>query len=128
MKPILVIEDDLSQCQWHQAVLASKGYEVEIARDGQEGLRRLAEKEYALAIVDLILPVTSGFEVLAALQERKSTIPLLISSSIVLPEVHHYLKIHENVKILSKPHTPESLLDAVEELVGTKQGRSGRGV
>jgi CheY-like chemotaxis protein len=123
MKPILVIEDDISQCNWLQAVLASKGFEVEIARDGQEGLRRLAEKDYALAIVDLILPITSGFEVLAALQDRKSTVPILISSSIVIPEVHHYLKIHPNVKILSKPHTPEGLLEAVEELLELKTGQ-----
>ena len=49
--------------------LGPEGFEVVIARSGEEGLDRAHESEYALIILDVMLPQINGFEVLPAFAE-----------------------------------------------------------
>lgn len=60
---ILVVEDDLSLTEVLHYNLSRAGYDVLIARDGEEGIRQAKLKLPSLVILDLMLPVLDGLEV-----------------------------------------------------------------
>ena len=117
MTRILIVEDDPFLRVWLVRILGSDRYEVDVAKDGWEGLRLLEHQEYSLILLDLVMPIISGFEVLEVLKRERREIPTIIMSGIVLPEVHDYLKPHAKALILSKPLSEESLLPALEYLL-----------
>ena len=117
MTNILIIDDDSFLRGWLTRVLESKRYEVDVARDGREAFHFLDRKPYALLMVDLLMPVVSGFEVLETLARRGMKIPTIIMSGILVPEVHQYLKTHESVRLLSKPFSEHQLLLLLDDLI-----------
>ena len=75
---ILVVEDDSSLAEVLTYNLAQEGYEVILARDGQDGLRQAQLKSPHLVVLDLMLPVISGLEVCRLLRADPATRQLLI--------------------------------------------------
>jgi len=63
-KSILVIEDEPEICEFASKVLELEGYEVLHAEDGNEGLKLVREREYAMILLDLKLPESDGWVVL----------------------------------------------------------------
>jgi DNA-binding NtrC family response regulator len=66
---ILVVEDKDAMQQMLSATLLDEGYEVDIASDGQEGIKKAREKRYDLVLTDLKLPGADGIEVLSEVKE-----------------------------------------------------------
>jgi DNA-binding response OmpR family regulator len=64
MSRILLIDDDIDLCELLSEYFASEGLAVESVHEGEEGARRALSGEYALAILDVMLPGMSGFDVL----------------------------------------------------------------
>ena len=82
-KTILIIEDDINFLASLQAKLSVEGFLVSIAKNGEEGLRKL-NNEINLIILDIILPDTSGFEVMQKIKADPETkdIPVVIVSNL----------------------------------------------
>ena len=118
MTRILVIEDDASLREWLKKVLDHRGYDVHTAENGDAGLQRLLETAYDLVVLDLIMPQMSGFEVLTAMEAKGIRVPTIITSGIVIPGVHDYLKTHPQVQLLSKPYTEQQLEHLIGPLLG----------
>jgi CheY-like chemotaxis protein len=114
---ILVVEDDAPLRDWVKLILERKGFSVDVAVDGKEGMARLTAGPYAALILDLLMPQMSGFEVLTAMKKQGLNIPTAITSGIVIPGVHDYLKTHPGVRLLSKPYTPAELFDVINPLL-----------
>jgi CheY-like chemotaxis protein len=76
-KTILVIEDDLDVLSMIIKHLKYLGYEVIVATDGMEGLKRLEEGGYDLVITDIVMPYVSGVGVVTALKEKTPHIPVI---------------------------------------------------
>lgn len=77
MARVLIIEDDAQINQLIHIYLGKEGIESERAFDGQQAMICLNKGNYDLVILDLMLPIIDGFEVLRRLRER-SKIPVLI--------------------------------------------------
>jgi two-component system response regulator RegX3 len=60
---VLVVEDEESYREALQAGLKNEGYEIELAEDGDEGLRRFIERKPDIVLLDLMLPGIPGTEV-----------------------------------------------------------------
>lgn len=84
MKKILIIEDDIFFQKFYQTKLLEKGYEIEVASDGEEGLSKIAAVKPDLILLDLIMPKKDGFDVLKTLAERKekNKTPILVFSTL----------------------------------------------
>jgi CheY-like chemotaxis protein len=63
-KRVLVVDDEEDVRTFVRLVLESEGYEVQSAADGAEGLRAIAEGRPDLVILDLMMPVMDGWQVL----------------------------------------------------------------
>ena len=76
-KTILVIEDDVDVLSILIKHLKYLGYEVIIASDGMEGLKRLDSGGYDLVITDIVMPFVSGVGVVTALKNKYPNIPVI---------------------------------------------------
>lgn len=81
MACVLVIEDDAAIRRGVEDALVFAGHEVLSAGDGNTGLKRALEANYALLLLDLMLPGLSGFDILAALREKRPGQPVIILSA-----------------------------------------------
>lgn len=77
MEKILIIEDDNDIATIERDFLLVSGYDVDIALDGYEGLKKGLTGSYDLIILDIMLPGISGFNICAKLRE-KIDIPILM--------------------------------------------------
>lgn len=68
MKKILIVEDDQFLREFYQELLQSEGYSVDIAADGETGLKKIQETEYNLILLDIMLPKKDGLQVLRDLK------------------------------------------------------------
>ena len=78
MTRILVVEDNADLAYGLRNNLEIEGYDVEVAADGEEGLRRARRSRPDLVILDLMLPGLDGFRVLRAMRADALTMPVLI--------------------------------------------------
>jgi DNA-binding response OmpR family regulator len=77
MERLLIIDDDVELCEVLSERLARDGFSLDAVHDGQKGLERARSGEYTLVIVDLMLPLVNGLDVLRRLRSE-SEIPVLI--------------------------------------------------
>jgi DNA-binding response OmpR family regulator len=77
MKRILIIEDDAGLAETLKAALEAENYSVVHADNGREGLRIASTEPFDLMLLDLVLPVLSGFEVCRKLRESHIMTPLI---------------------------------------------------
>lgn len=75
---ILVIEDEIKLQQQIRQHLESAGYMIDTCSNGEEGLFFATEYPLDAAIIDIGLPGQSGLEIIKALRERGSLLPILI--------------------------------------------------
>ena len=76
-KRVLLVDDDTEIVESMRAVLESRGYEILVARDGNQGIAMAESEEPDLVVLDMMMPKRSGFLVLETLRrnrpDRKST-------------------------------------------------------
>ena len=77
MKRILIIEDDQQIAMIERDYLAVNGFEADIAKTGNEGIRMAQDGEYDLILLDLMLPGTDGFTVCRELRETMD-VPIIM--------------------------------------------------
>lgn len=78
---ILIIEDDQSVAELERDYLEiNGGFQCDLYTDGTQGLQAALAGDYALVIVDVMLPGLSGFEICRRLREVKDTPVIIISA------------------------------------------------
>lgn len=83
MAKILVVEDEPSLQKLLQYQLSKKGHEIRVAGDGEQAPAMVRSERPDLVLLDVMLPVMGGFQVLRKLQEDKNTksIPVIMLSA-----------------------------------------------
>lgn len=71
--PILVVDDDDAIRALISTVLRRRGLGVDEARNGRDALDRMAERRYALIVLDLMMPRVNGYDVLSYLGQQPQT-------------------------------------------------------
>jgi CheY-like chemotaxis protein len=81
---VLLVEDDKFFRDFYAFKLQEKGVTIDIAENGEEGLKKITESPPDLVLLDLIMPKKDGFEVLTTMQQQglTNTIPVLVFSTL----------------------------------------------
>jgi DNA-binding response OmpR family regulator len=81
---LLVVDDDARNRDLLARRLARRGFEVDTASDGVDGLRRIDTTEYDLVILDVMMPGMSGFEVLERVRRKHSMseLPVILATAL----------------------------------------------
>lgn len=78
MTSILLVEDDPDIASLLDLHLSDEGYEVDVVTNGNEGLERALSEEYALVILDIMLPGMDGFDICRSIRAEKRSLPILM--------------------------------------------------
>lgn len=80
--PILIVDDDELFVEYLQTLLEGYGHQnIHTAFSGKESLRKVEETEYALILLDLLLPDISGLDILQHLHSQYPDLPVVIITS-----------------------------------------------
>ncbi len=77
MERILIVDDDVELCDLVREYLSAEDFQVDAAHTGTAGQERALSGDYALVILDVMLPAKSGLDVLREVRQR-SRVPVLI--------------------------------------------------
>jgi len=119
--PILLIEDEPSVIAFLRAALERKGYTVENASSGEEGLQRLSNGSYGGVISDIRMPgAVNGTEVHAWIRKHRPDLSariILISGDTANSDTQAFLA-QSGTPCIEKPFRVQQLISVVEKTFG----------
>ncbi|MBL9092181.1 MAG: response regulator [Planctomycetaceae bacterium] len=118
-KRILLVDDDHEIIESLRMLLESKGYQIQVARDGNQGLAMAEREDPDLMILDMMMPKRSGFLVLEKLR-RSRPVPMKIIMITANEGSRHkaYAEMLGVDDYIRKPFAMDRLLESVERLIG----------
>ena len=124
---ILIIEDDKILAKTVEQCLGKK-YEVDHAYDGEEGVLYAKQEIYDLIILDIMMPIMDGYEVLTNLRNEKIFTPVLIltAKDSINDKVRGFRSGADDY--LVKPFNREELLARVDALIRRSTGNYSENV
>ena len=116
-KRILLVDDDYEIIESMRMTLESRGYQILIARDGNQGLAMAERENPDLLILDMMMPKRSGFLVLEKLLRTKPTLPAIMFTANEGSRHKAYAEMLGVKDYLRKPFPMDRLLESVEKLL-----------
>lgn len=120
MKKILIVEDDNFISEMYSNKFSESGFEVSVAKDGQEALDKAKEIIPDLILLDIVLPKKDGFEVLANLKKEK----VLVKTKIVFltnlgegENINKGLQSEADAYLIKAHSTPSQIVAKIEEIL-----------
>ena len=119
---ILLVDDDLDFVEATTTILKSKPYDVIVAYNGNEGVRKAREEKPDLILLDIIMPVENGFTAAEELKKdpQLSKIPVIMLTSFSSRGQQTGIPRGRGLSLeaedyIEKPVSPEELLDTVQQ-------------
>src|ERR1017187_9412695 len=114
-KSVLVVDDDAAVRQSIRKVLEGTGYEVATASDGEAAVVQFVPEQIDLVLLDLNLPLRSGWDVFERLTTRYPFVPVIIITGI--PDQYRTALVAGAGALMEKPIDVPALLNTMEELL-----------
>lgn len=118
MKTILVVDDEFGIVDALKDLLAYEGYRVVTAANGRDGLAQLEAEHPDLVMLDLMMPIMSGQEMLRAMPSKSAVLPPVILMSAATEPRALASSQGQYAAFLRKPFELQVLLDLIESLIG----------
>jgi len=119
---ILLVDDDIDFVETTKIILESKAYEVIVAYDGDEALRKAKEESPDLILLDVIMPVKDGFTAAEQLKKdpKLGKIPTLMLTGFAAKRGETAIPVSRGFTLeaedyIEKPVSPQELLATVEK-------------
>jgi two-component system alkaline phosphatase synthesis response regulator PhoP len=123
-KRILVVDDEPDFCSIVQANLEKEGFEVEVAYDGVEGIKKVKANPPDAIVLDVIMPEKDGYEVCAEIKadEKYADIPILMLTAVASRVSSTHYSHREGMSMeaedyLPKPASAQQILESVKRLL-----------
>ena len=117
MTTILYVEDNAEHRLMMHTLLISRGFNVEMGRNGEEGVKLAKELHPDLILLDLYMPKMDGFGMMEHLKEDPTTqdIPIIVVSA--WPTGDHRKRAFEGgaLAFVAKPYDTDALVDLIKE-------------
>ena len=120
-KTILCIEDEPEMIDLIRLILGRRGFDVQGAAGGIEGIKMVRELKPDLVLLDLMMPDMDGWEVYQQMKGESSTkdIPVIIVTA-KAQNIDKVLGLHiaKVDDYIAKPFSPQELLESVDRIFG----------
>ena len=128
MTKVLVIDDEQVVRQVVNRLLTGEGYEVIEAPYGQAGYQMAISEKPNIIMLDLMMPVMDGFDVLSKLKSNPQTkrIPVIILTAKIDAESERRCMRSGAVDYIKKPWGPGELGDRIAMVLGYRENRPAR--
>jgi CheY-like chemotaxis protein len=125
MPTVLVVDDEFGIVDVVETVLTDEGYRVLTACNGRQGLERLSAEKPDVVLLDFMMPILGGAEMLAAMAAEPAYrhIPVIMISSLAEKVIAE--KCTGYVAYLRKPFRATALLSTIARVLG---GRANVGI
>ncbi|WKZ31873.1 MAG: sigma-54 dependent transcriptional regulator [Thermodesulfobacteriota bacterium] len=124
MKRVLVVDDEAGMRIAINEALCRKGYEVELAEDGREALKKLP-RGYGMVISDVNMPGLGGMELLREVKKLSPHVPVLLITAFGTVQKAVEAVKEGAVDFILKPFSLQSLEETVEKAFRMREGISG---
>ncbi|MFP6774319.1 MAG: sigma-54 dependent transcriptional regulator [Alphaproteobacteria bacterium] len=117
VQTVLVVDDDPTQRRLLEAVVSRHGYDVEIAKGGEDAIAFMQSDKAAavdLILLDLVMPDLDGFEVLQQVKSRRPDLPTIVLTAQSSIEIIVRVMQAGAADFIPKPASPERLLVSME--------------
>ncbi|HUP62115.1 MAG TPA: response regulator [Thermoanaerobaculia bacterium] len=121
---VLVIDDEPTIRALVAKIVERAGLPVDSARDGAEAIELLMAHEYAVVVVDLMMPNVNGYEVIDYLKRRRSERPAVIVVSAGEPGALRQLDATMVHSIIRKPFDIDALGDLINAAALSVAGKA----
>ena len=117
-KRVLLVDDDTEIVESMRTVLESRGYQILVARDGNQGLMMAEKDEPDLVVLDMMMPKRSGFLVLEKLR-RSRPVPMKVIMITANEGSRHkaYAEMLGVDDYIRKPFAMDRLLASIDKLL-----------
>ena len=123
---ILVVDDEESICKSVRKILSRKGYNVDDALSVADAVRKIQDTPFDLVITDLMMPKTSGMELLQIVRDHYPELDVIMITG--------YASIESAVKAvklgaagyLPKPFTPDELMTVTEKALQDRKNKASQ--
>lgn len=113
---VLLVDDDTELCGMMREYLSQAGHGLECAHDGRSGLSQALSGSFDLVILDVMLPVLDGFEVLKQLRRRMAVPVIMLTARVQQQDRIEGLNSGAD-DYLPKPFDPDELLARVRAVL-----------
>jgi DNA-binding response OmpR family regulator len=125
MRTILIIDDDDNLREVIAVMLAERGYVVQQARDGDEGLQLFRAAPADLVLTDLMMPNKAGIATVLELRRQLPQLGIIAMSAYLHTDAPHYPKLAATLGVtrtLPKPFELSKLFQLIEEVLAENCG------
>jgi DNA-binding response OmpR family regulator len=122
-KKILIVEDDNFVAEVYLAKLSEMKYEPILAQNGEEGLAALKKNKIDMILLDILMPVMSGMEMLEEIKKNKEweNIPVILLTNVGGKESIQKVREMGVKNYLIKSHfTPAEVVEKIESVFNEK--------
>ncbi len=117
MTKVLIVDDEPSFLTLLQLELSVAGFETAVAADGRTALRRIESEKPDVVLLDIMMPVLDGWEVLKLLREQTGPQPRVIVVTAKSAEIGLDRALELGADgFMSKPFDADKLIASVKEL------------
>jgi PAS domain S-box-containing protein len=110
---ILVVDDERGIREGCRRILVSEGFSADVAENGEEGLKLTRAKPFDLILVDLMMPVMSGLEMMEQVRQHDPEIIMIVITGFATIETAVEAMKHGAYDYIPKPFTPDQVLAVV---------------
>ncbi len=112
--PLLIVDDDAPIRKLLERVASRAGFNVDTAKDGVEALELLQRKQYAIAIVDLMMPRLSGYDLVQKISTMNPRPVVIVATALTNGDV---AKIDDTLvkRVIKKPFDVKAVAEALVE-------------
>jgi DNA-binding response OmpR family regulator len=119
-KRILIVDDEDDILNLVRLILEDAGFECETARNGKEGLNAIHQQKFDLVLLDIMMPVLTGWEVLRYLRDNEQTcnLPVAMLTARAFSAETPGIEITAYSDYITKPFEPDDLVERVRKILG----------
>lgn len=118
-KNVLMVEDFPVMQKFYKDAIVKAGYQVEVVADGSQALARVAQNQYDVILLDLLLPKINGIEFLETFTDRPDQTKILVLSDFSdSSRVERAKELGISEYLIKSDYPPSELVKKLDELTG----------